>query len=153
MIRSLGTLLASVAGLAEDRVALLGTELREELGRFALVLLAGCTIIVLAALSLGAAAATLVLAAGDYRIAAGLVVAVLFGVAAFYLAWQLRIALAREPVAFASSRAELERDRRFLVERAEERRIQVADSGAELVRLVSIGVLAYSIVRRLRRAS
>jgi uncharacterized membrane protein YqjE len=152
VIRPLGTLLASVAGLAEDRIALLGTELREELGRFALLLLAGCAVIVFAALALAAASAALLLAAGDYRVAAAVIIALLFGGVTAFVAWQLRASLARQPVAFAASRAELERDRRFLVERGEERRVQVADSGAQLMRLVSIGVLAYTVVRRLRRA-
>lgn len=151
-MRPLGTLLASVAGLAEDRVALLGTELREELGRFALVLVAGCAVIVFAALTLAATAAAVLLAAGDYRVAAALMLVVLFAGVTVYVAWRLRRSLARQPVAFAASRAELERDRRFLVERAEERRIQVADGGAQLMRLVSIGLLAYTVARRLRRA-
>jgi hypothetical protein len=56
-------------------------------------------------------------------------------------------------MALAASLAELERDREALVGSSQAQRSALAESGGELLRLVSIGMLAYSVGRRLRRAA
>jgi uncharacterized membrane protein YqjE len=148
------TLLGSATGFAHSRLALLGTELREELGRFAFLLLGGCAAIVLAALGLAVTAAALIIAAGEtHRLAAAFVLAALFIAAALVAAVRVRNILAAKSSALAASLAELERDREALIERSRESRSELAESGAELARLVSLGVLGYTIGRRLRRAA
>jgi len=151
-MRLLGTLAASAAGLAKDRVALAGTELREELARFELVILAGCGAILLGSVALALAAAVLVMAAGESRILVGCIIAALLGGAALHLVWWLKKELARKPRAFSASIDELERDRMLLAGRSDEHRLRFAESGEELIRLASIAMLAYSITRRLLRA-
>jgi uncharacterized membrane protein YqjE len=145
-------LFGTLAALAQDRVALAGTELREELARFELAILAGCAAILLASVALAVAAAVLIMAAGESRILVACIIAAVLAGGASYLAWWLRQQMARKPRAFSASLDELERDRLLLAGRSDERRLRLAASGEELVRLVSIGVLAYSIVRRLQRA-
>jgi uncharacterized membrane protein YqjE len=148
------TLLGSATGFAHSRLALLGTELREELGRFAFLLLGGCAAIVLAALGLAVAAAALILAAGEaHRLVAASVLAGLFIAGATYAAARVRRALDAKPMVLAASLAELERDREALVGSSQAQRSALAESGGELLRLVSIGMLAYSVGRRLRRAA
>ena len=147
-------LVASASGLLHTRVALLGTELREELARWTLAVLGGCGAIALAALALGAGSAALILAVdAGQRAAAAAVLALVFLSIAAYLSWRTCAALAVKPAAFSASLAELERDRRALVDASGEQRSAIGQSVSELGRLVSIGMLAYGIARRLRRAS
>ena len=153
MANPVGGLLGAASGLARTRLELAGTELREELARFGFLLLGGCAAIILAALALAAVGAGLIIAAGEQRVWAALCVGALFAAAAAFAALRVRAALAAKPVAFAASLAELERDREALVERSQESRSAIAESGGELMRLVSLGLLAYSIGRRLRRAA
>ena len=145
-------LVSGATGLLRTRLALLGTELREELARWTIVVLGACGAIALSALALGAAAAAILIAAGpEHRVAAGAALAALFAGGAAYAAWRVRAVLAARPVAFAASLAELEDDRRALARASADNRAALGQGVSELGRLVSIGVLAYGIARRLRR--
>lgn len=152
MANPVRTLLGSATGLAQTRLALLGTELREELARFAATLLGGCAAIVCAALALGAGAAGLIIAAGEYRALAAFGVAVLFAACAALIALRVH-ARTSQAVALAATLGELERDREALIGRSQDERAALGDAGEELMRLVSIGLVAYSVGKRLRRAS
>lgn len=156
-------LLANATDFAHGRLTLFGLELREEVARSKAALLGGFAAILLGTLSVAAVGAALVMAAGEHRVAAALGLAGLFaGAAAAVVAW-VRIAIAPKRKAFASSLAELERDREALAQSLEGERAAVAASAgelgriagrvSELSRLVSIGTLAYTVGRRLRRAS
>lgn len=147
------TLAGSLAGLAHSRLQLLATEGREELARFAFIVLAGCAAILLAVLALAIGAAAIIIAAGEaHRLIAAALLAVLFGAGAGYAVLRVRAALATKPAAFGASLEELAADREALVEGSRENRSALGESGAELIRLVEIGMIAYSIGRRLRRA-
>jgi hypothetical protein len=102
--------------------------------------------------ALAVAVALLIMAAGESRLIVASIIAAALAGAAAYLVWWLRKQMARKPRAFAASLDELERDRMLLAGRSDEHRLRLAASSTELMRLVSIGVLAYSIVRRLQRA-
>jgi len=148
------TLLGSASGLAHARLALFGAELREELERIAFLVLGGCTAIVLAALTLGAASAAVILAIGEgYRVAVAAALAAVFASGIAYAVVRLHRTLSANRVPFADSLAEMQLDHAALIERSHEDRSALLDSGAELMRLVSIGMLAYSIGKRLRRAA
>jgi uncharacterized membrane protein YqjE len=131
------TLLGSATRLAQTRLALLGTELREELARFAATLLGGCAAIVCAALALGAGAAGLIIAAGEYRALAAFGVAALFAASAALI--RLRVhARSSKAVALAATLGELGRDREMLVGRSHDERAALGEAGEDLMRLVSI---------------
>jgi uncharacterized membrane protein YqjE len=147
------TLLGAATGLAHARLVLLGTELREELARFAATLLGGCAAIACAALALGAGAAGLIIGAGEYRVLAVIGVAVVFSALAVFITLRVRAASAGTPIAFAATLGELQHDREALVEHSADERAALGSAGGELMRLVSIGLVAYSIGKRLRRAA
>jgi len=145
------TLLGAATGLAHSRLALLGTELREELARFAWLLLGGCAAVVLVALALAVAAAALIVAAAEpHRLTVAFVLAALFLTGGLFAGALVRNALLAGSGAFVASLAELERDRAALLERSQQDRSALAESGAELARLVSIGLAAYAIGKRIR---
>ena len=147
-------LLGSASGFARSRLELFGTELREEQARFAWLLLGGCGAIVLVALTLAVASAAVILASAEaYRVAAASSLALLFAGAAAFAVLRVRSMLAARPGAFGASLAELDLDRDELVGRSHQARTALADSGGELTRLVSLGVLAYAIGKRLGRAA
>ena len=109
LVRSAQDLVASALGLARTRLDLLSTEVQELLARLVLLMIASVAAILLAALAFGFGATALVMAApAEYQawVAAGL--AVLFLVAALFIAWQVRRDARERP--FAASIAELERD-------------------------------------------
>ncbi len=146
------TLAGSLAGLAHARLGLLANEGREELARFAFLVLGGCAAIFLGMLALAVASAAVIIAAGEtYRLPAASILAAIVALGAFYALGRVRSALAVKPAAFGASLAELEADREALVQSSQESRSALADSGAELLRLLEIGMVAYSIGRRLRR--
>lgn len=154
MANPLRSLLGAASGLAHSRLALIGTELREEQGRFARLLLGGCAALVLGGLGLGAASVALLLALSEaHRVVAALALALVFLAACAYALLGLRRLLQDRTAPFAASLAELERDRAALVDASRESRATFAESGAELLRLASIGIAAYSIGKRLRRAT
>ena len=66
---------------------------------------------------------------------------------------ELRSRLQARASVFAASLAELERYREALIGDSRDAQSALADSGRELVRLVSIGLAAYSVGKRLRRAA
>jgi uncharacterized membrane protein YqjE len=145
-------LLAGLTGLVHDRLALLGTELREEVVRARWTVVSSISAVVLGALGLAFAGIALVIFVGEqYRAAAAAAVALVFASAAVYAAWRARCALSARAGAFSGSLAELERDRETLLARTEAGRKSVAESGEEVLRMVSIGLMAYDIARRLRR--
>ena len=157
------TLLASATDLAHGRLTLFGIELREELARSRAAFLGGFAAILLGAFCIAALSTALVMTAEEHRVAAVLGLAALFaGAAAAVVAW-LRSALAAKPTAFAASIAELERDREALAEQLQDERSAIAESAGELSRivgrvsefsrLISIGTLAFTVGKRLRRAS
>lgn len=154
MVNPLRSLLGAASGMAHSRLALLGNELREEQGRFARLLLGGCAALVLGGLGLAAASVALILAVTEpHRIAAALALAAVFFAACAYALLALRRLLQARSAVFAASLAELERDRETLIDASRDSRATFAESGAELLRLASIGVAAYSIGKRLRRAT
>ena len=145
------TLLGSVTGLAHTRLALLGTELREESGRLAWLVIGASGAVALGALAVGAASVAIVLAAApEYRAAAATLLALAFASGCILVVWRLRVAFATRPAAFEASLGELQADRAALLCASTEQRNALGSSATEIMRLVSIGVLAYTIVRRLR---
>jgi len=154
VVNPLRSLLGAASGLAHSRLALIGTELREEQGRFARLLLGGCGALVLGGLGLAAVSVALLLAISEaHRIVAALALGAVFLAACAYALLGLRRLLQERTAVFAASLAELERDREALVDASRESRATFMDSGAELLRLASIGVAAYSVGKRLRRAT
>ena len=154
MRNPLRTLLGAASGFAHARLALLGTELREELGHFACVLLGGCAALVLGGLGLAAASAALIFTVEEtHRVVAALALAVLFLAGCGYVVLELRRMLRERAAVFAASLAELERDREALLGESRAARSAFAGSGGELLRLVSIGLAAYSVGKRLHRAA
>jgi uncharacterized membrane protein YqjE len=147
-------LVSSATGLLHTRLALLGNELREELARWTIAVLGACGVIALAALSLGAGSAALILGVEpENRAAAAAALALLYLCSAAYVTWRVLAVLAAKPTAFSASLEQLERDRRALVDASDTQRSALGQGAGELGRLISIGVLAYSIARRLRRAA
>lgn len=148
------TLLGSVTGLAHTRLALLGVELREELGRFAWLVIGAGSAVALAALTIAAASVAIVLAAApEYRTAAAALLALIFATACALAIWRVHAMLAVKPTPFELSLGELQVDRQALLAESTEQRAALGASAGALMRLVSIGVFAYSIARRLRRAA
>ena len=146
-------LAGSMAGLAHARLGLLATEGREELARFAFIVLGGCAALFLAVLALAIGSAAVIIAAGEaHRLIAATLLAVLFGALACYAVLRVRRELSVKPAAFGASLAELEADRAALVEGSHEHRSALVESSDELIRLLNIGLIAYTIGRRLRRA-
>ena len=147
------TLAGSIAGLAHARLGLLATEGREELARFAFIVLFGCAAILLAILALAVGSAAVIMAVAEgHRLIAAAVLAILFASGAGYAVVRLRREVAVKPAAFGASLAELEADRAALVQGSRENRSALVESSDELVRLLNIGLIAYTIGRRLRRA-
>lgn len=145
----LRSLLGGATELAHARLALLGTELRAELVRSAWLLAGAGAAIGLGLLALAAAGAGVVVAAGEeHRVAALLGVASVFAAAAVLIGWRIQRAFTRQVAAFSGSLGELEADRDALVARSQAARSSLVQAGGELTRLVSIGLLAYSIARR-----
>lgn len=148
------SLLRGISGLAHSRLALLGTEVREELARFAFLLIGASTAVSLAALAVAAACAALILGVpADWRWITAVGLAAVFAGGTALVVWRVRVALAAKPLPFGASLAELEADRLSLARHSARERAAVGEGAGELMRLVSIGVLAYSIARRLRRAA
>lgn len=111
LLRSAQALLASLLGLAHTRLELLGTELQEELARLAAGLLGALVAVALFALGLGFAAAAVVIAAGeDNRLAATALLGALFLLLALGVAFALRHLAHARPRPFDASLTEIERD-------------------------------------------
>jgi uncharacterized membrane protein YqjE len=145
-------LLGRFIGLVHQRLTLLGIELREEAVRARWMLVNSVAAILLGALGLAFAGFALVISVGEqYRAIAAGGVALVFGAAAGYTAWRAKCALSTRAGAFGVSLAELERDREALMKRAQEDRKAVAEGGRQVLSVISIGLLAFDIARRLRR--
>lgn len=152
MLSPVRALLGGAVRLAHSRLALLGNELREEGARVRSTLVGAFAAIILGGLGLAFAGAALVLALDEsHRVAATAALAIVFLAAGLYAGWWVQRLLAAKPSVFGGSLAELERDREALVGESQAARRSVADGGEELLRLASIGVMAYTIARRLRR--
>jgi uncharacterized membrane protein YqjE len=151
MGRLVGLLLGGLSGVVHDRIALLSTEFREEAVRARSMLIGSVAVILLAALALAFVGLAIVVAAGEqYRAVAAGGVALVFAAGAAYAVWQMRALRADKPGPFSASLAELKKDREALTQRAQSGRDDLAQGGRELARLVSIGLIAYTIARRLR---
>lgn len=147
----LGALLGGVAGLAHSRLALLGVELREEGARVRAALVGAFGAIVLGALGLSFAGGALVLGVDEsHRAAAAAGLGIVFLAGGAYAAWWVQRLMAARPGVFSGSLAELARDRAALTAESQSSRASLAQGGEELMRLVSIGVMAYALARRLR---
>lgn len=145
-------LLGGLTNLVQDRLALLGTELREEAVRARWMVVYSLSAILLGALGLAFAGLTLVMTVSEpYRHYAALGVSLVFAGGAGYAVWRARCSLTERPGPFSGSLAELERDREALMRRAADERKSVAETGRQLLSVVSIGLMAYDIARRLRR--
>lgn len=145
-------LLGGLTNLVQDRLALLGTELREEAVRARWMVVYSLSAILLGALGLAFAGLTLVITVSEpYRQYAALGVSLVFAGGAAYAAWRARCSITERPGPFSGSLAELERDREALMRRAADERKSVAETGRQLLSVVSIGLMAYDIARRLRR--
>lgn len=115
LLRSAQSLLDSLLALGRTRLELFGTELQEELTRLFLTLIGAMVVLLLAALGAGFAGLALLIALGEeYRASAAAVLGTAFFVLAFAAAWNLRRLAYDKPPVFASSLAELERDRAAL---------------------------------------
>ncbi|HEX7055438.1 MAG TPA: hypothetical protein VF211_16055 [Burkholderiales bacterium] len=95
------------------------------------ILIGAFAAILLAALGAAFAGGALLLALGEgYRVAAAAALAAAFLAGALYAGWRVRRIMAERPAVCATG---------------------LVEGGEELLRLVSIGVMAYTIARRLRR--
>jgi uncharacterized membrane protein YqjE len=151
MTRLLGLLLGGLSGVLQDRMALLGTEMREEAVLARSMLIGSVAAIILGALGLAFAGLAFVVAVGEqYRAWAAAGVALVFGLATAYAVWKTSKVRGDKPGPFSASLEELKKDREALGQRAQAGRDEVAQGGRELARLVSIGLVAYTIARRLR---
>ncbi len=151
MLSPVRRLLGGAVRLAHSRLAILGVELREEAARVRSTLVGAFAAIVLGALGLAFAGAALVLAAGEtHRVAATAALGIVFLAGGLYAGWWVQRILAAKPSVFGGSLAELARDREALIGESQAARASVADGGEELLRLASIGVMAYTLARRLK---
>src|SRR5690242_2769100 len=151
-MRPLRALLGGFAGLAHSRLALIGVELREEGARVRSTLVGAFAAILLAALGLAFAGGAVVLAVDEsHRALAAAAFALVFIAGGAYAAWWVQRIMAAKPGVFSGSLGELERDREALVAESRSSRASFAEGGEELLRLASIGVMAYTIARRMRR--
>lgn len=151
-MRPVRALLSGVAGLAHSRLALLGVELREEGTRVRSTLVGAFAAILLGALGLAFAGGAMVLAVDEsHRAAAAAGLALAFLAGGAYAGWWVQRLMAAKPGVFSGSLAELEHDREALLGESRAARASLAEGGEELLRLVSIGVMAYTIARRFRR--
>ena len=150
-MRPLRALLGGFAGLAHSRLALLGTELREEGARVRSTLVGAFAAILLGALGAAFAGGAVVLAVDEaHRVATAAGLALVFLAGALYAGWWVQRIMAAKPGVFSGSLAELERDREALAAESRSARTSLAEGSEELLRLVSIGVMAYTIARRLK---
>ena len=144
-------LLAGLTGLVHDRLALLGTELREEVVRARWMVVHSLSAVLLGALGLAFAGLALVMSVAEtYRPVAAAGIAVLFAGGAGYAVWRARCSISKRQ-AFSASLAELERDRSAFAERSQAERKSLADASRQILSIVSIGLMAYDIARRLKR--
>lgn len=111
LLESASNLLAGLLDLGRTRFELFGTELREELARLAATVLGGLAALMLGGIGLAFGAAAFILSVSEaYRLAATIVVACAFLLAAALVAWQVRRTTAAKPRAFGATIAELQRD-------------------------------------------
>lgn len=111
LLQSAQGLLASLLGLAHTRLALLGTELQEELARFIAAVLGGLVVVALVVLGVGFGAAAIVISVGEeHRLAATGSFAALFLVLGLVIAWSIRHLVHARPRLLDASLTELERD-------------------------------------------
>ena len=152
-MRPLRALIGGFAGLAHSRLALLGTELREEAVRVRSTLVGAVAAIMLGALGLAFAGGALVLAADEsHRALVAAALALVFIAGGAYAAWWVQLLMAAPAGVFSGSLAELERDREALLGESRSARASFAEGSEELLRLASIGVMAYTLARRLRNS-
>lgn len=111
LLDSARSAVAAFISLGRTRFELFGTELREELARFATLLMGGLAVLVLAALGIAFGAVALIIAVGEqHRLTAAGLVAAGFLAAALAAGWALvRFARAKQR-AFDASLTELARD-------------------------------------------
>jgi uncharacterized membrane protein YqjE len=113
LIQSAQALLATVLGLARTRLELLSVEMQEVLARLVLIMIGAVSAILLAALALGFGAAALVMAAPpEHRVAVSAGLALAFLAAAALIGWRVRREAKLRP--FTASLTELERDAKTL---------------------------------------
>jgi uncharacterized membrane protein YqjE len=111
LLESAQNLLAGLLDLGRTRFELFSTELREELARLAVALIGGVAILILALFGIAFGAVAVIVAVGEqHRLAATIVVAVLFLLAAGGVALYLRRLAAVKPRAFEGTLSELQRD-------------------------------------------
>ncbi|MCC7546659.1 MAG: phage holin family protein [Burkholderiales bacterium] len=109
------SLLAALLDLAHTRLDLLGTELREELLRFAALLVGACVVVLATTIGLGLLAAALVMALWQDHPLAGLSVAGMLFLALGLLAiWSMARLLRAKARPFEASLTQLRRDREAL---------------------------------------
>jgi len=108
-------LLGTLLDLAHTRLDLFGTELREELLRLGMVLIAGCVVLLTVTIGLGLLAAALVLALWEDHALAGLGLAgvCFMGIGALAL-WSMSRVVRAKARPFEASLGELRRDREAL---------------------------------------
>jgi uncharacterized membrane protein YqjE len=151
-MRPLRALIGGFAGLAHSRLALLGTELREEGARVRSTLVGAFAAIMLGALGLAFAGGAVVLAADEsHRALVASALALVFIAGGAYAAWWVQRIMAAKAGVFSGSLAELERDREALLAESRSARASFAEGSEELLRLASIGVMAYTLAQRFRK--
>ena len=113
LLASVQNLLASLLGLARTRLDLLSTELQEALAHFALGIIMAVAAVLLGTLGLAFAGAAFVLVmAPEQRMAATVVIALVFLAAGVGLGILLRVR--KRPRIFEASLGELQRDQETL---------------------------------------
>jgi uncharacterized membrane protein YqjE len=111
LLDSARTFVAGVISLGQTRLELFGVEMREEMARLMTALLGGLAALVLAGLGIAFGALAIVIGvAAEHRVAAALLVAGAFVLAAAVAGLVVREALRRKPRAFDASLSELARD-------------------------------------------
>jgi len=110
LFRSLRSLAATAVALAHTRLELFGTELQEALAQLVLGLVYAVGALLLAALGLGFGGIAIVLAAGEHRLQAAVILALVLLALAGLGAWLLQRLVFQKLRLFRSSLAELSAD-------------------------------------------
>ena len=132
LFNSVRALAASLVALAHTRLELLGTELQEELARVVLALLYSFAALSFAALGIAFAGVAIVIAAWDsHRLAAAVVLALVFLALGGLGAWVVRRLVFQRLRVFEASLSELDRDYARLKENLPGQRTTEEPTGAE----------------------
>ena len=128
LLQSAQSLLADALALGRTRLALLSTELQEELTRLLLGAIGMAAVLLLAALGVAFGALALVITLGEeHRVLAAASIGAAFLALAGAAAWRMRSLTIARPRLLAGSLAELQRDHDAVMVRSSQQRAHTVD--------------------------